>query len=598
MLKFKLILALSSPLWILAAACTDSQPAQTVSLEAISTPTASPPATTPSTTSLTSNRILSLDVDRCAVPDPAIDAWDTGASIATPPLVPEIHAGLTKLTGDRASPIALELAESYTTNPDGTIYTFKLRPNLKFSDGSPVTSADVKASWERALKLARPGGYASKFLHTVQGANNILNDVATELEGVKVIDDSTLEIRLSTPNHNFEFALAHPVASVLKIGNADHWDWLWSNDFNPHPVNPETNPLHAVELNSELLPVGAGPYKLTAYASFGDLQRCVLSRNNHYWGKQTNLEYVVLENHAIQVIPAGIPSGVTAKLFSQQTIDFDVWVLTSLTDEQMEDLDSVPGVFKIPIPIEIAVFALNDQRYPLNVAQVRQTLINHADIVEILYGGQYPRPDRIVPEPLRHAVGTIETVVSDTNAHVPHELRYEEMPGAFYILDDDVVERFGFHSLLSEITDGWWEEFGIDLRTINRSDDHYSEVARTTGIDARLWQTTIQTPDPAHLFASLRSPFAESQEPTQWEALTPLFKQLEQAVDEATRRQLYAQIEQAILNNHLGIALFWSVGWMPVRIQPYVHGFTGATFPRSLFHNVWMDDTAPDRPIP
>ena len=598
MLKFKLILALSSPLWILAAACTDSQPAQTMSLEAISTPTVSPPATTPTAASLTSNRILSLDVDRCAVPDPAIDAWDTGASIATPPLVPEIHAGLTKLTGDRASPIALELAESYTTNPDGTIYTFKLRPNLKFSDGSPVTSADVKASWERALRLARPGGYASKFLHPIQGADAILSGTSTELEGVDVIDDRTIEIHLSSTNRSFELALAHPVASVLKMENLAHWDGLWSNDIDPYPAGPYIQPSPAIELNSDFLPVGAGPFRLTAFASYGDLQRCVLSRNKHYWGKPTNLEYVVLENHATQVIPVGFPVDVTARLFSQRTIDMDAWVLTALTDEQLDDLDSVPGVFKIPIPIEIAVFALNDQRYPLNVAQVRQTLINHADIVEILYGGQYPRPDRIVPEPLRHAVGTIETVVSDTNAHVPHELRYEEMPGAFYILDDDVVERFGFHSLLSEITDGWWEEFGIDLRTINRSDDHYSEVARTTGIDARLWQTTIQTPDPAHLFASFRSPFAESQEPTQWEALTPLFKQLEQAVDEATRRQLYAQMEQAILNNHLGIALFWSVGWMPVRIQPYVHGFTGATFPRSLFHNVWMDDTAPDRPIP
>ena len=596
MLTFKLILALSSPLCVLASACMNPGSPQTSALNAISTPTASSPATTHTTKSITSNSILSLDTDRCAVPDPAIDAWDTGAGIGSPPLVPEIHAGLTKLTGNQASSVAPELAESFSTNHDGTIYTFRLRPNLKFSDGSPITSADVIASWERALRLARPGGYASKFLSQIQGADNILNGIATDLAGVEIIDDHTVEVQLSNPNHSFELDLAHPVASVFKTENAGLWDGFWSNDFDPQPADPAEAP--AVELYSDLLPVGAGPFKLTAYASLGQVQRCVLSRNNHYWGEQTNLEYVVLENHADQVVPVGFPDVVIARLFNQQTIDFDAWILTSLTDEQIADLDTVPGIFKIPIPIEIAVFALNDQRHPLNVPEVRKTLFNHADIVEILYGGQYPRPDRIVPEPLRHKVGTVETVELDTNAHVPHELRYEEVPGFFYILDDDVVQRFGFHTLLTQITDQWWEEFGIDMRTINRSSDDYSEVERTIGFDARLWQTTIQSPDPAHLFASFINPFGTDQEPTNWHALTPLFKQLEQTVDEATRHQIYAQIEQAILDNHLGIALFWSVGWLPVRIQPYVHGFTGATFPRSLFHNVWMDDTAPERPIP
>ena len=579
--------ALMALLWTLTAACTPADPPQSVTVDPISTPAAA----------LTSNRILSVDVDRCAVPDPAIDAWDTGAGIGSPPLVPEIHAGLTKLTDDPTSPVALELAESHTTNPDGTTYTFKLRPSLAFSDGSPITSADVKASWERALYLARPGGYASKFLSQVQGADDILGGQKTDLEGVEIIDDRTVEIRLSTPNHNFELALAHPVASVFNTSNAAYWDGLWSNNADPHSADPAKSP--SVELYSEMLPVSAGPFKLTEYISYGGTQRCVLRKNEHYWGKQTNLEHVVLENRATQVIPIGLPTGVTARLFDQQTIDFDAWVLTELTDEQIENLDNVHGVDKVPIPIEIAVFALNDLRHPLNIPEVRETLINHADIVELLYGGPYPRPDRIVPKQIQHAVGTIETIDFNTNAHVPYELRYDEVPGTFYILDDDVTIRFGFHNLLSDITDQWWEDFGIDLRTINRSSEHYDQVAQTTGFDARLWQTTIQSPDPAHLFASFNSPFGESQQqPSTWEALTPLFGQLQQTVDEATRRDIFAQIEQTILDNHLGIALFWSVGWMPVRIQPYVHGFTGATFPRSLFHNVWLDESAPTRQIP
>src|SRR5574341_2568480 len=42
-----------------------------------------------------------------------------------------------------------DLAQSWTVAPDGLTYTFKLKPNIKFHDGTAMTSADVKASYER-----------------------------------------------------------------------------------------------------------------------------------------------------------------------------------------------------------------------------------------------------------------------------------------------------------------------------------------------------------------------------------------------------------------------------------------------------------------
>ena len=64
-------------------------------------------------------------------------------------IYPNIFAGLVKASVD-GTKIEPNLAESWTSSPDGLTYTFKLRPNLKFSDGSPIKASDVRFSLLRA----------------------------------------------------------------------------------------------------------------------------------------------------------------------------------------------------------------------------------------------------------------------------------------------------------------------------------------------------------------------------------------------------------------------------------------------------------------
>lgn len=59
------------------------------------------------------------------------------------------YSTLLKFDLDHYPNVTTDLAESYTVSPDKMIYTFKLHPNVKFHDGSPCTSADVKATYER-----------------------------------------------------------------------------------------------------------------------------------------------------------------------------------------------------------------------------------------------------------------------------------------------------------------------------------------------------------------------------------------------------------------------------------------------------------------
>jgi len=62
------------------------------------------------------------------------------------------YSMLLKYTGDwKGMRIEPDVASSWSASPDGLTYTFKLRQDVKFHDGSPMTSADVRATYDRII---------------------------------------------------------------------------------------------------------------------------------------------------------------------------------------------------------------------------------------------------------------------------------------------------------------------------------------------------------------------------------------------------------------------------------------------------------------
>src|SRR5215813_12298179 len=139
---------------------------------------------------------------------------------------------------------------------DDTTWEVKLRQGVKFHDGSPFTSKDVKASFERVLdaskKMPARGNHA-------------------KIKSVEIVDDFTVRFKTDGPYPLFVERLTALVMSSEKAMREKGHEWMQEH------------------------PIGTGPYKLVKWDR---KQEHLLVRNDDYWGPKPAFKYV-----RIRIIP-------------------------------------------------------------------------------------------------------------------------------------------------------------------------------------------------------------------------------------------------------------------------------------------------------
>lgn len=111
------------------------------------------------------------------------------------------YSTLLKVSGERFPEVVGDLARSWTLSADKTTYRFALQPNARFHDGSPLTSADVKASFER-MRNPPPG--------VVSLRQGMLSDIAA----IDAPDPQTVVFRFAKPHAAALQLLAMPFACI------------------------------------------------------------------------------------------------------------------------------------------------------------------------------------------------------------------------------------------------------------------------------------------------------------------------------------------------------------------------------------------------
>jgi len=181
--------------------------------------------------------------------DPHITTDSTSAVI-----VNEVFGGLVTITPDIE--IAPDIAEDWDISPDGKVFTFRLRQDAKFHDGRPVVAEDFRWSLERAADPLTESPVADLYLSDVVGVADKLNGKADTIQGLRVIDDHTLELTIDAPKSYFLAKLTYPTAFVVDRKNVEGNKNSWV--FAPN---------------------GTGPFRLERY-DIGET--IILGRNENY----------------------------------------------------------------------------------------------------------------------------------------------------------------------------------------------------------------------------------------------------------------------------------------------------------------------------
>jgi len=129
--------------------------------------------------------------------DPPTLDCHAASSFATMHYVSPHYSLLIKIDPDDPSKVVPDVADSWTVADDRLSYTFKLKPGIKFHDGTPLTSADVKASFDRIRNPA-------------QGIVSIRKSIYQRISEIETPDASTVVFKLSTPSPAFLHTLASP----------------------------------------------------------------------------------------------------------------------------------------------------------------------------------------------------------------------------------------------------------------------------------------------------------------------------------------------------------------------------------------------------
>ncbi|PEP61191.1 MULTISPECIES: ABC transporter substrate-binding protein [Bacillus] len=240
-----------------------------------------------------------------------------------------------------------ELAEKWDVSSDQLKYTFHLRKDLKFSDGSPLTADDIAFTLTLLHDKAYEGG-TDILQYAIKGGKDYKEGKATSIEGIKVVNPQTIEITTEKVNSQALVNLGGPVLSKAYYGK----DYKQNTSLN-----------YLKDLYGK--PMAAGPYKFEKYVP-GQEVRFVA--NEHYYAGKPKVKNFIYKITTPDT---------NFQLFQTGETDYDGFAANNDNIEQLKSLGFAN--FNIETVSSYSFVYFNNKKPYLKDKKVRQALIYGLD---------------------------------------------------------------------------------------------------------------------------------------------------------------------------------------------------------------------------
>jgi len=484
---------------------------------------------------------------------PSLDAHQE-STFANIELVAPLYSTLLQLDPYHYPKIIGDLATEWKIAPDGLTYTFKLHSGVKFHDGSPLTTADVKATYD-------------KIIFPPQGVRSIRKNAYTAVTAIEAPDSSTVVFKLKFPSASLLANLASP------------WNVIYPKKYLDQ--DPNYFKTHVV---------GSGPFKLKGYTRGSTFEG---ERNPDYFVK----DRPYLDGYKFYISPetsvraAAIRSG-------RAWIEFR-HLPTAEVEAIKKQLGDKITVQETPMTGQWGV-AINNTVKPFTDVRVRKALtlgIDRYTMGKVLYSltglknvGGLIRPDSewgMAAAELEKLPGFWRDA-EKSRAEAKHLLAEAGYPNGFKVVLKNRNVKLPYQDFAVFLIQEW-RKIGIDVENRPLETAAWFNDGQNTGNFELIVAPTVEfMDDPDQFLGRYATGSTQNWGRFSDPQVDDLFSRQARTLDPVERKKLINQIEKIVLENAYSMpGLWWTrnlVHWTKVKnyVAPPNH------YTNQKLQDVWL----------
>jgi peptide/nickel transport system substrate-binding protein len=448
------------------------------------------------------------------------------------------------------------LATSWSVAPDGLSVTLQLRPDIKFSDGSPITAEDVKWSLERASK---PDNGTWTFL-------------VSAIDSIDISKAPSIVIKLKHPDPAFLKALSTFNTAIMP-----------EKLFEAEPGATDADKAKAFAEH----PIGSGPFAFESWTRGSEMK---LVRNKYYWAKgEDGKPLPYLDGITFEVVPDDATRILQLESGALDGAEFIPYA-------RVAELKSTPGINMVLFPSTRVEYVslnvrpkVNGKPNPLANVQVRQALdyaTNKQAIIQIVTHG--------VGTPMTSFMSSATPLHTGTTPLFPYDLAKAKQllsaagyPNGFETTLELLAgnqDEIGIGTALQQM----WDQIGVKLDLQQEDNATRTAQYRNGTLDMRpaAWTDDIADPNEIASYFLYYPNIGSLHSGWKNDEVDKLFEESQSETDPKKRAAEYAQMQQ-IYNATGPIVPLYQTGY-PVALRDDVEGFVQIPLGNNIFRATWL----------